>query len=143
MNNLKRIFKRPSKKFSRRISSITQYAVTPWVLFVGIIALFLFVQFSFFHYFLAEDTYITLRIANNFVDGHGLVFNVGDPVEVNTSFLWTIILAGFIKLGFETLFITKFLSVFFAVACIFLVYVLARRFLGLYEGLLPSLLLSC
>jgi hypothetical protein len=43
-----------------------------------------------------DDAYISLRYAENLVDGHGLVYNVGEYVEGYTNFLWTILLALFI-----------------------------------------------
>ncbi|TPV93604.1 MAG: hypothetical protein B7733_19650 [Myxococcales bacterium FL481] len=43
---------------------------------------------------LFDDAYISLRYARNLVEGHGLVFNVGQRVEGYTNFLWTVLLAG-------------------------------------------------
>ncbi|HSK03617.1 MAG TPA: hypothetical protein VK932_20335 [Kofleriaceae bacterium] len=48
---------------------------------------------------LSDDAFISFRYARNWVDGHGLVFNVGEPVEGYTNFLWTAILAGAYALG--------------------------------------------
>lgn len=41
---------------------------------------------------LADDAYISLRYAQNFAEGHGLVFNPGEWVEGYTNFLWTLFL---------------------------------------------------
>jgi arabinofuranosyltransferase len=38
-------------------------------------------QFYMFRDYTVDDTFITLRYARNFVQGHGLVFNVGERVE--------------------------------------------------------------
>jgi hypothetical protein len=43
-----------------------------------------------------DDAYISLRYAENLVDGHGLVYNVGEYVEGYTNFLWTVLVALFI-----------------------------------------------
>lgn len=51
--------------------------------------------------YLSDDTYITLRYAKNMAEGHGPVFNLGDPVEGYTSTLWTVLLAGTYKLGLD------------------------------------------
>ena len=40
-----------------------------------------------------DDAYISYRYALNFVQGHGLVYNPGEPVEGYTNFLWTIFIA--------------------------------------------------
>jgi arabinofuranosyltransferase len=41
----------------------------------------------------SEDAYISFRYARNLIEGHGLVFNVGERVEGYTNFLWTVLLA--------------------------------------------------
>jgi hypothetical protein len=43
-----------------------------------------------------DDAYISLRYAENFVDGKGLVYNDGEYVEGYTNFLWTVLIALFI-----------------------------------------------
>lgn len=43
-----------------------------------------------------DDAYISLRYAENLVEGHGLVYNVGEYVEGYTNFLWTILVALFV-----------------------------------------------
>jgi arabinofuranosyltransferase len=37
-----------------------------------------------------DDAYVSFRYARNLVRGHGLVYNVGQPVEGYTNFLWTV-----------------------------------------------------
>lgn len=46
-----------------------------------------------------DDAYISYRYAQNLVDGHGLVYNVGERVEGYTNLLWTLMVAGGIALG--------------------------------------------
>lgn len=48
---------------------------------------------------LGDDAFISFRYADNLVHGHGLVFNPGERVEGYTNFLWTLLMAGFIRLG--------------------------------------------
>ena len=50
---------------------------------------------------LCDDAYISFRYARNLVEGHGLVFNVGEAVEGYTNFSWTLLLAGGMALGLE------------------------------------------
>ena len=40
-----------------------------------------------------DDAFITFRYAKNLVDGHGLIFNIGERVEGYTSFLWTMLMS--------------------------------------------------
>ena len=46
-----------------------------------------------------DDAYISYRYAQNLVDGHGLVYNLGERVEGYTNLLWTLLAAGGIALG--------------------------------------------
>jgi hypothetical protein len=77
-------------------------ATAPWAgerwlrlsLVLGLIGLGLYTAYE--HATCFDDAYITLRYAENFVDGHGLVYNAGEYVEGYTNFLWTILLALFI-----------------------------------------------
>ncbi|PRQ04678.1 hypothetical protein ENSA5_05920 [Enhygromyxa salina] len=45
-----------------------------------------------------DDAYISLRYAENFIDGKGLVYNEGEYVEGYTNFLWTMIVSLFMWL---------------------------------------------
>jgi hypothetical protein len=48
-----------------------------------------------------DDAYITLRYADNFVHGLGLVYNAGERVEGYTHFLWLLLIAGLQRAGIE------------------------------------------
>lgn len=43
---------------------------------------------------LFDDAFISFRYARNLLEGHGLVWNVGERVEGYTNFLWTLLVAG-------------------------------------------------
>ena len=47
-----------------------------------------------------DDAFISYRYARNLVEGHGLVFNIGEFVEGYTNLLWTLLVAAGISLGF-------------------------------------------
>jgi arabinofuranosyltransferase len=50
----------------------------------------------------AEDAFISFRFAKNLVNGYGLVWNVGEtPVEGYTNFIWVLLCALGLKLGFN------------------------------------------
>ena len=40
--------------------------------------------------FVQDDAFISFRYAQNFADGHGLVYNIGERIEGYTNFLWTV-----------------------------------------------------
>ena len=44
-------------------------------------------------WFLTDDAFISFRYARNLLNGHGLVFNVGERVEGYSNFLWVLELA--------------------------------------------------
>jgi hypothetical protein len=46
-----------------------------------------------------DDSFISIRYAQNLLDGHGLVYNVGERVEGYTNLLWTLLLAALMSLG--------------------------------------------
>jgi len=48
-----------------------------------------------------DDAFISFRYARNLVHGDGLTFNPGERVEGYTNFLWTLLLAGCGRLGFD------------------------------------------
>jgi len=51
--------------------------------------------------FIQDDAFISLRYARHLVDGHGLVWNIGERVEGYTSFLWTVLGAVPLRLGLD------------------------------------------
>jgi arabinofuranosyltransferase len=50
-----------------------------------------------------DDSFISFRYADNLVRGRGLVYNPGDHVEGYTNFLWVLLVAAGMRLGFEPL----------------------------------------
>lgn len=76
---------------------------------------------------LFDDAYISMRYAQNLLDGHGLVWNVGERVEGYTNFLWTLILAaGSGVTGVELPLVALVASLAAFVACVLLLTVLAE-----------------
>jgi hypothetical protein len=48
-----------------------------------------------------DDSFISLRYAENLVLGHGLVYNPGERVEGYTNLLWTLLLAALLRAGVD------------------------------------------
>lgn len=48
---------------------------------------------------LCDDAFISFRYARHLAEGKGLVFNAGEAVEGYTNFLWTLLLAGGLRIG--------------------------------------------
>ena len=66
--------------------------------------------------FVNDDAYISFRYAENLARHGELVFNIGERGEGFTNFLWTVLLAGGIKLGISPVVSSRFLGVGFAIA---------------------------
>lgn len=78
-------------------------------------------------WFTQDDAYISYRYAQHALDGHGLVFNIGERVEGYTNFLWVVwlILCGSIGIGFDPA--AKALGLASGFGMIVLAALLARR----------------
>ncbi len=83
------------------------------VLILGAILL-LALSYVFYFRWVAEDAYISFRYARNLVEGHGLVFNVGEKVEGYTNFLWTLLLAPGLAFGLNPQSISLLLGLIFS-----------------------------
>ncbi|WP_437692482.1 hypothetical protein [Sorangium sp. So ce176] len=77
--------------------------------------------------FTIDDAYISFRYAENLANGNGLVYNVGERVEGYTNFLWTVLLAGAVKLGATPPAAAKVLGVACACGALVPTYLLSRR----------------
>lgn len=92
----------------------------------------------------AEDSFITFRFARHLANGHGIVWNVGEPpVEGYTNFLWLLAAALIIQLSLDVALATQILGVAaslvaLGVTALFArqVFELPRRFVLLAVGLL-------
>ncbi len=58
-----------------------------WVLFFTIAVL---VLLAWSNRFIQDDAFISFRYSDNFVNGHGFVWNVGGKIEGYTNFLWVL-----------------------------------------------------
>jgi len=59
------------------------------VLFLGLLTAFIIIRRAW----LCDDAYITFRVVDNFIHGYGLVWNVGERVQVFTHPLWFFLLS--------------------------------------------------
>ncbi|SYZ72702.1 membrane hypothetical protein [Candidatus Zixiibacteriota bacterium] len=76
-----------------------------FIFLILIVALYLFHALNLS--FTQDDSYISYRYVQNFLDGKGLVFNPGEYVEGYTNFLLIIILIFFGKLGINYIIASK------------------------------------
>ncbi|MCP4684008.1 MAG: hypothetical protein GY867_01045, partial [bacterium] len=77
--------------------------------------------------FTQDDAYISYRYVANFLNGDGLVYNIGERVEGITNFGWTIYLALWGALGLDFILISKLTGFLLGAGVIVLVFLIARE----------------
>ena len=82
-----------------------------------------------------DDAWITFRYSHNLALGNGPVWNVGEQVEGYTNFLWMVLIAVAMKLGFGGIGISILIGALAGLATLPLTYWLAET--GPYRGRLP------
>src|SRR5260221_3552567 len=76
----------------------------------------------------SEDGHITFRFARNVAQGHGFVWNVGEPpIEGFTTILWVLVAAAGIRAGLDVFLLTQCLGTLAAVGTLLLTFEFARR----------------
>ena len=75
---------------------------TPWLIWTGT-ALLLMLLHALSFRFVIDDAFISFRFARNLVDGHGLVFNIGQKVEGYSNLLYVLLSALGMKFGVDPL----------------------------------------
>jgi hypothetical protein len=99
---------------------------------LALAALATLAQASLYPDCLSDDAFISFRYARNLTEGHGLVFNAGEPpVEGYTNFLWTLLLAGVMAGGLDPEPACRWMGLAFALAAQLCTFQAAR-------GLLPG-----
>lgn len=79
---------------------------------------------------IAEDAYITYRYARHLAEGHGFVWNVGEPpVEGFTSFLWVVLCAAAYQIGLDPPRFTQWIGLLAGATTLLYTYRFARRVL--------------
>ena len=100
-----------------------------WVVASLVLAFFISISLRVWPY-VTDDTYISLRYAQNLVHGHGLVYNRGEHVEGYTNFLWTLALAIPLLLRLSPIPFAKLACDALALACAPLIFMLASESLS-------------
>ena len=77
--------------------------------------------------FVTDDAYITFVYSRNLVEAGQLVFNLGERVEGYTNFLWTVLLAGLLRVGLQPELMSRVLGTAFAVGTLWVCGAFVRR----------------
>ena len=116
-------------------------------LYLIIIAM-IFVLHALTFSWVCDDAFISFRYAKNFINGHGLVWNIGEqpPVEGYSNFLWIIVISLFMKVGFEPVTVSKALGIFFGFCCILVSYFFSEIIFhrkSFFNLIAPVMMASC
>jgi len=117
-------------------------ARTRWLL-LGAAAVVLVVH-SLAYIFVTDDAYISFVYSRNLAEHGELTFNLGQPVEGYTNFLWTLVLGLAMLVGAPPEWSSRILGTACALATLVVVFRLMERALGRRSGwaAVPSLLLA-
>ncbi len=89
-----------------------------------------------------DDTFISMRYAYNLVHGNGLVWNKGVRVAGFSNFLWTMVNAAVLMVGYYPIFTLKILGILFSIGTLIITYLIAREIIhNTLLALAPSLIL--
>ncbi len=77
--------------------------------------------------FMQDDAFISFRYARHLVEGHGLVWNIGERIEGYTNFLWVLLSAGGLALGADPVVWTQVLGIALFAATLALTWQLVRE----------------
>ncbi len=114
----------------------------PWLAF-GLCLLLYVVLVAINFNDIEEDTFIYLRFADNILQGHGYVFNIGgEHIESCSGLLWLGLLIALHYLPLHWLLATKLLCMVFAAASLAVTFRLSQRYVsGRWLALFPPFLL--
>ncbi len=115
---------------------------------LGLIAIIFLILLLHINYlrFVCDDAFISFRYAKNFVEGHGLVYNIGERVEGYMNFLWTLLLSAFMGLGMDVVVVSQVLGILFSLSTVLLLLYFNRKLYpaeSLFNYLAPLFLGSC
>lgn len=80
------------------------------IFYILICVTFIFLLVYFWN-LTVDDAFISFRYALNLAEGHGLVWNVGEPpIEGYSNFLWVLLISFFIYLKLDPVLISKIIS---------------------------------
>ena len=107
--------------FTRRCARLS------WLVLAGSVGVYLASACAIWWY-VDDDAGITFVYARNLVQGHGLIYNLGDPpVEGYSNPLWLFVLAGARMFGADIVLAAKVLGAGCGVLCLTLLWHLGRR----------------
>lgn len=115
------------KKKKQKTGPVAGKAIPYWIGYL-LLAMALLSHFLLVYHFdfTQDDALITFRYAANYLDGQGLVYNIGERVEGYTNFLWTILMILGGRLGLDFIKFSQVLGVACGLGTIFILFFMAQ-----------------
>jgi hypothetical protein len=124
-----------SRVTSRKKKRKKTRAISPiwgWILLAAGLAAHIYLVSDF--NFTQDDAFISFRYAENYINDHGLVYNISERVEGYTNFLWTILMILGRVLGIDFIIFSKILGSIFGLGVILFLFFLGRFAFGRYSS---------
>ncbi|KQS92522.1 glycosyltransferase family 39 protein [Chryseobacterium sp. Leaf394] len=110
--------------------------------FLLILVLF-FLGCAYYYPFISDDSLISLRYAQRFIDGKGLSWNDGHPVEGYSNLLWVLLVSLFGKFNFDLILSSRILGVLCSIGTLSIIFdYLKNRFTEKEKIFIPLILLA-
>ncbi|MFQ5499748.1 MAG: hypothetical protein ACE5FH_08750 [Candidatus Zixiibacteriota bacterium] len=93
-----------------------------------------------------DDAFISYRYVANFLDGNGLVYNIGQRIEGITNFGWVVLLIAFGSFGLDYVLVSKMIGFLFGGGFVVVTFLTARLVLRGTSRLwvwIPTYLVAC
>src|SRR5580765_7051222 len=118
--------KKPTKQITQ--TKTTDNSKNIIFVFLGLL-FFIFIFICLNNKFVQDDAFISFRYIRNFVEGNGLVFNIGERVEGYTNLLWVLLLSVFVFLKMNVENVAQILSVAFGIVTLYMTYLISTSFI--------------
>ena len=89
-----------------------------FLLITSVLIVLFFIHVSYYHPFISDDAFISLRYADRLLNEKGLTWTDGKPVEGYSNLLWVLLSAFMGFLGFDLVLSIRILGIFFSITCI-------------------------
>ncbi len=102
--------------------------LTGLLLVLPAVALFIWIAVSLD--FTQDDAYISYRYVQNYLNGHGLVYNIGERIEGFTNFGWVVYLLMWGSWGLKFVLVSKITGYVLGALIVIVSYLIAKEVLG-------------
>ena len=98
---------------------------------------------AYYYPFISDDSLISLRYADRFINGKGLSWNDGKPVEGYSNLLWVLLVSLFGKFHLDLILSARLLGVFCSIGTLIIIFrFLKNKFAGKESIFIPLILLA-